>query len=226
MSLINDRIKNVRTEAGLSQEAFAEKIGLKRGNYSQIELGRQMPTLETISNIARIFSKEYSWLIDGEYSASGMLVNKDFSEKENKIPFYDTIAVGGHALLAATDPLYESAAEMIEPGTFFRSATGALRVYGHSMFPKYPAGCIIAFRDGTDFSIIHYGEDYVIELEGMRIVKRVQKSKNEAECIQVNSYNTMKDDTGSLVYAPYDIPKESIKRMYKVLGKIELEASI
>ena len=93
------------------------------------------------------------------------------------------------------------------------------------MFPKYPSGSIIAFKNGTDMRIIHYGEDYVIELEDRRIVKRVQKSK-EKGCIQVNSYNSMKDDVGAMVYAPFDIPLDAIKRMYMVLGKVELEASV
>jgi phage repressor protein C with HTH and peptisase S24 domain len=94
-------------------------------------------------------------------------------------------AVGGQAMLAdqaaVTNPV-----EYVNPGDFLKKATGTLRVYGNSAFPKYPSGSIVAFKE-TKSNTIHYGEDYVIELEDRRIIKRVQRSKKEGH-IQVNSY--------------------------------------
>jgi transcriptional regulator with XRE-family HTH domain len=137
---------------------------------------------------------------------------KSYPEQVKMIPFYDAVAVGGTSVQAEQDPITKPM-EMINPGTWFKTAQGS--------------GSIIAFKNGADHAhkIIHYGEDYVIELDDLRIIKRVQKSK-EKDCIQVNSYNTMKDDTGAQVFAPYDIPLAAIRRMYRVLGKVELEASI
>lgn len=139
--------------------------------------------------------------------------------KPNKIPFYDVIAVGGEALLADQIP-NEYPTEMIEPGTFLKRATGSLRIYGHSMFPKYPAGCIVAFKD-ADKEVIIWGEDYVIELSDRRIIKRVEKG-DEKGWIKAVSYNKSEE----YVYSPIDIPVAKIKRLYMVLGKVELEASI
>jgi len=62
---INERIKAIRIESGKSQEDFALSIGLKRGNYAQIELGKQKPTLETITTIVRIYNKSYGYVIEG-----------------------------------------------------------------------------------------------------------------------------------------------------------------
>lgn len=135
-----------------------------------------------------------------------------------KIPFYDVIAVGGQALLA--DQVVNGHPEMIEPGTFLKRATGSLRIYGHSMFPKYPAGCIVAFKD-ADLEVIIWGEDYVIELSDRRIIKRVEKG-DEKGWIKAVSYNKSEE----YVYSPIDIPVTKIKRLYMVLGKVELEASI
>jgi hypothetical protein len=148
---------------------------------------------------------------------------RETPETAGKVPFYDAVAVGGHALLADQTPISEPA-EYVNPGDFLKTATGTLRVYGHSGFPKYPAGSIIAFKE-TKSNTIHYGEDYVIELDDRRVIKRVQRSKKEGH-IQLNSYNTMKDDTGSLVYAPYEISLAEIKRMNMVLGLVILEASV
>ena len=37
---MNERIKAVRTALGLSQQEFAEKIGIKRGAVANYEVGR------------------------------------------------------------------------------------------------------------------------------------------------------------------------------------------
>lgn len=47
------RIKQLRTEAGLSQEAFADKCGLDRTYVSGIERGVRNPTLEVIATLAK-----------------------------------------------------------------------------------------------------------------------------------------------------------------------------
>lgn len=147
-------------------------------------------------------------------------INGDKSNTQNKIPFYDTVAVGGTSMLAEQDPQYANQAELIDPGTWFKSASGALRVYGHSMFPKYPAGCIVAFKE-SEKDVLIWGEDYVIELKDRRIVKRVEKSK-ELGCISAVSYNKSEE----YVYSSIDIPVEKIKRIFMVMGKVEIEASI
>jgi phage repressor protein C with HTH and peptisase S24 domain len=142
-------------------------------------------------------------------------------EDRDLIPFYDAVAVGGVQILADQTPV-SGPTEMIEPGTWFKQASGALRVYGHSMFPKYPAGCIVAFKISTS-TVIVWGEDYVIELSDRRIVKRVEPGLDK-DHIKAVSYNINKDQ--KYVYDPIEIPKSEIKRMYIVLGKVELEASI
>jgi transcriptional regulator with XRE-family HTH domain len=46
------RVKTLRLERGLSQEAFADKCGLDRTYISGIERGVRNPTLEVIAVIA------------------------------------------------------------------------------------------------------------------------------------------------------------------------------
>ena len=214
---ISSNIKKHRELKGLTQDELAQQMGVSR----QTVIGWESGTLPRETKLDKL-----SKVLGIKFTSFGVeeIQPKRESLDIRVIPFYDAVAVGGNSILADQAPI-DQPTEMINPGTFFRTAQGALRVYGHSMFPKYPAGCIIAYRNGTDMSVIHYGEDYVIELEDRRIVKRVQKSKEPGH-IQVNSYNSMKDDTGSMVYSSYDIPLKAVKRMYTVLGKIELEASI
>ena len=57
---MNDRIKVIRKEAGLSQEAFGEKIGVGKTAISKIEKGENSPSEQTIKSICREFNVNYA----------------------------------------------------------------------------------------------------------------------------------------------------------------------
>ncbi|MBD1226315.1 cell morphology transcriptional regulator XreR1 [Xenorhabdus griffiniae] len=63
-SLFGQRIRYLRREAGMSQEAFADKCGLDRTYVSGIERGVRNPTLEIINVIANGLQIELSELFD------------------------------------------------------------------------------------------------------------------------------------------------------------------
>lgn len=63
---IGERIRVLRINNGLSQAFIANILNLSRSNYSQIELGNQYPTFNTLHEIARYYSKTYEWLLHGE----------------------------------------------------------------------------------------------------------------------------------------------------------------
>jgi len=58
------RVKTLRLQAGLSQEAFADKCGLDRTYISGIERGVRNPTLEVIGVIADGLEIELKILFD------------------------------------------------------------------------------------------------------------------------------------------------------------------
>lgn len=62
---IGERIKNLRTSHGHSQAYVADVLQLSRSNYSQIELGNQFPSFNTLHIIATYYKKTYDWLIHG-----------------------------------------------------------------------------------------------------------------------------------------------------------------
>jgi transcriptional regulator with XRE-family HTH domain len=47
------RVAELRQRLGMSQRAFAAKVGLTSGNYSQIESGKQNLTLRMMVRIAK-----------------------------------------------------------------------------------------------------------------------------------------------------------------------------
>ncbi len=207
-----------------------KKAGLGVGALRKYYVQDREPAGKTIRKIKTFLGVNEEWWakqtgeIFGDYPEKGTSVREPQEEylRKNKIPFYDAAyAVGGTSMLADQTPI-KAPTEMVDPGTFLRNATGTLRVYGHSMFPKYPSGCIVAFKV-TSAEVIIWGEDYVIELEDRRIIKRVERGEGK-DIIKAVSYNVNKDQ--KYVYDPIDIPLKAVKRMYMVLGKIELEASI
>lgn len=63
---IGERIRAIRKEKKLSQEAFGERLGITGSGVSNLESGRRGMTEQMLKSICREFNVEYMFLIDGE----------------------------------------------------------------------------------------------------------------------------------------------------------------
>lgn len=63
---INERIKALRKELGLTQKDFSERIGIKRNTLSYIESGNSTVTDSNIKLICEKFNINETWLRTGE----------------------------------------------------------------------------------------------------------------------------------------------------------------
>lgn len=63
---MNSRIKKIRVDNGMTQQEFADKLGIKRGTIANYELGRNEPIDAVITLICREFNINESWLRTGE----------------------------------------------------------------------------------------------------------------------------------------------------------------
>lgn len=63
---MNTRIEYIRKSAGLTQEQFADKIGLSRNYLWMLESGSRVPSDRTIKDICREFGVDEVWLRTGE----------------------------------------------------------------------------------------------------------------------------------------------------------------
>lgn len=54
-TLLNTNIKNLRNSHNLTQEEFAEKIGISVQGLSNLERNRYQPTAETVDKICKVF---------------------------------------------------------------------------------------------------------------------------------------------------------------------------
>ncbi len=62
---MNERVKTLRRELGLSQAEFGEKIGVSRSVIANIELNRVAPKELFIRHICDIFRVNKQWLVTG-----------------------------------------------------------------------------------------------------------------------------------------------------------------
>lgn len=66
MIATNQRIKKLRRELDLTQQAFAERIGVSRANIGKYETGISEPSAAVLSLICREFDVREEWLRTGE----------------------------------------------------------------------------------------------------------------------------------------------------------------
>lgn len=65
MSTIAERIKIVRKDARLTQQRFADVLGLKQNTIATYEMNRTVPSDRTISDICEKFHIDETWLRTG-----------------------------------------------------------------------------------------------------------------------------------------------------------------
>lgn len=112
---------------------------------------------------------------------------------------------------------------MIEIGSILKDSESALRVYGNSMTPNYPAGCIVGLRPHTD-SFIEPGYVYVVETNENRYLKRLYNNSDKS-ALRCLSDNHMLHDSGpmegELYYPEFEIPLTEVSRLFRVVGVIK-----
>lgn len=62
---MNERIKEIRKSENLTQQKFADKLGVKRNTVAQWELGINALTPQVITSICREFNISEEWLRTG-----------------------------------------------------------------------------------------------------------------------------------------------------------------
>lgn len=62
---MNTRIQQIRKTAKMTQDEFADKIGLSKNFVWMIEKGERTPSERTIKDICREFKVNYDWLVSG-----------------------------------------------------------------------------------------------------------------------------------------------------------------
>ena len=62
---MNDRLKQVRKDSGLTQQQFADSLNVSRNYVALWEIGQREPSDRTISDICRVYGVNEVWLKTG-----------------------------------------------------------------------------------------------------------------------------------------------------------------
>lgn len=63
--LIGKRVKKARRDKGITQEKFAEELGVSVSFVSQVETGEKKFNLARISEVSKILERPVSYFVDG-----------------------------------------------------------------------------------------------------------------------------------------------------------------
>lgn len=231
-----DRLDKIISYLGFkSLHAFSKEANLNHNRFYQMKLGRttNFPDgfWEYMENKYPQISKNY--LLKGiapmvlnsnyklsehsdmntndlqaEYKGSAKVIAMD-NTPGYYIPYFDVSAAAGNPAFVLEESQTEPA-DRIHVNEL-QGAEVAISVYGDSMADAYPSGSIIALRKVHDVSVIPYGEAYVIETPDHRMLKYIKKGSTN-ETVLLVSHNPE--------YEPFEVPRKSIKKLWKVIGLI------
>ena len=63
MATFSERLRQLRTSAGLSQMEFSKRIGVSKSSVNMYERGEREPNLETLQRIADFFQVDIGYLL-------------------------------------------------------------------------------------------------------------------------------------------------------------------
>ena len=102
---MRERLKQLRKTLGITQQEFADKIGIKRNSYANYETGRNTPIDAIILSICREFDVNEVWLRNGE----GEMFKERSPSEEVGYYVEDLLEYDGHG-----NPFYDMIIEMMK----------------------------------------------------------------------------------------------------------------
>ncbi len=226
MVKLNENIRVLRKKLSLTQDQFAQQLGIKRSLIGAYEEGRAEPKLELLQKMAEVFSITVDDLIGKEFSPDSVLPEKKFtrgkdvvvvtvdsSERDN-IEFVPLKAaagyMNGYADTEYVKELPHFNLPMLKQGTY-----RAFEISGDSMLPLLP-GTIVIGEYVDDLRSIKSGKTYVLitQREGI-VYKRVFNYLDENGTLFMVSDNRQ--------YAPYQLSGADVMEVWMAKAYISVQ---
>lgn len=223
MSKIPGNIKFLRKKKSLTQQQFADAIGIKRSLVGAYEEERADPKYDLLKKIAEFFEVSIDDFINETINEKwapkpkgnpanlrilSISVDKDENENIELVPLKASAGyLNGYA-----DPEYVAALPKFYLPMFKQGTYRAFEIKGDSMLPLV-SGTIIIGEYVENWSDVKAAETYVIISKNDGIVyKRVGNKFKDNKKLKLVSDNP--------VYDPYEIEGEEVLEIWKAKGFI------
>ena len=184
---INLRIKMIREQKSLTQQQFAEYLGMAQGFLSELERGRYKPRKPLLLAISYLYKINYEWLITGkgekEEAEKPLVLHEPEAKYEESSTTYDEFVYVPQmkSLISAGGGLIPDT--MIEMKIAFKrdwiqrkgnpENMSLIRATGDSMEPTLKPGDIVLI-DHSRNDVDPHGGIYAIAVDGQIMIKRLQ----------------------------------------------------
>jgi transcriptional regulator with XRE-family HTH domain len=226
MSNIPSNIKFLRKKKGLTQQQFADQIGIKRSLVGAYEEERADPKYDLLKKIALFFDVSIDDFINeiinekwatkpkgnpANLRVLSISVDKDDNENIELVPLKASAGyLNGYA-----DPEYVAKLPKFYLPMFNQGTYRAFEIKGDSMLPLF-SGTIIIGEYLENWADVKVAETYVIisKTEGV-VYKRVGNKFKDNKKLKLISDNP--------VYEPYEINGEDVLEIWKAKAYISTQ---
>ena len=200
-------VKEIRKNLRLTQQAFADKLGVSRNTVLNYEKGETIPHSKSIIL--------HTMLTESKISDAAVYFSDSKTKKES-IPLLPIDAFAGIGESNVTGVNFDTIEERyVVPLFNGMKVDFMIPVRGSSMYPKYSSGDVVACRLVNDLLFVQWNKVYVIDSVSQGIMmKRLKKSEKD-------QYMICKSDNKE--YDEFEVPKEDIRSIALVVGVIRLE---
>jgi phage repressor protein C with HTH and peptisase S24 domain len=201
-------LKKLVDRSGLTVEEFAAHLDTSRPNMYELykkeslddfyldrirHMGMDLDNVNPPKNLVKESSTPYN------------------DSQDVPIPFYEANVTGGNV---------NNFGEQVKNASYFltiphfKDCSIAVRVNGHSMYPKYCNGDIVVCKKINDHSHIPYGEPHIVVMADYSVLKYVHPHGTDKTLFILKSANEK--------FEPMEIKREDVLGVYLVRGKLEL----
>jgi len=220
MSIISSNIKFLRKKKGLTQQQFADQVGIKRSLVGAYEEERAEPKYDLLKTIASFFeisiddfiketiNEKWAPAPKGNLRILSISVDKDDNENIELVP----VKASAGYLNGYSDPEYVAQLPKFYLPMFKQGTYRAFEIKGDSMLPLM-SGTIIIGEYLENWADVKATETYVIVSKSEGVVyKRIGNKFRENKKLKLISDNP--------VYEPYEISGEDILEIWKAKAYI------
>jgi len=218
MSIISTNIKFLRKKKGLTQQQFADQIGIKRSLVGAYEEDRADPKYDLLKKIALYFETSIDDFINETINEKwvpkpkgnpanlrilSISVDKEDNENIEMVP----VKASAGYLNGYADPEYVAQLPKFYLPMFKQGTYRAFEIKGDSMLPLV-SGTVIIGEYVENWGDVKAGDTYVVlsKTEGI-VYKRIGNKYRDNKKLKLLSDNP--------VYDPYEVSGEDILEIWK-----------